>query len=51
MTEDENLNPTQLESLNAELETFLYELFCIEQCTGISNSQKYFIFCIQVGKA
>jgi hypothetical protein len=49
--EDANLNPTQLESLNPELQTFFYELFRKQQLAGISNSQKYFIFCIQLGKA
>jgi hypothetical protein len=42
--EDENLNQTQEESLNSELQTFFYELFCKQQRAGISNSRKYFIF-------
>jgi hypothetical protein len=36
--EDENLNPTQQESLNSELQTFFYELFRKQQRAGISNS-------------
>jgi hypothetical protein len=45
------MNPTQLESLNSELLTFFYELFRKQQRAGINNSRKYFVFCIQVGKA
>jgi hypothetical protein len=51
MTEDENPNPKQLESLNSELQRFCYEFFRKQQRAGISNPQKYFIFCIKVGKA
>jgi hypothetical protein len=49
--EDENPNPKQLESLNSELQRFCYEFFRKQQRAGISNPQKYFIFCIKVGKA
>jgi hypothetical protein len=45
------MNPTQLESLNSELQTFLYGLFRKQRDAENNNSQKYFIFCIQVGKA
>jgi hypothetical protein len=42
--EIENLNPTQKESLNSELQ-IISMIFLVN-----SNSQKYFIFLTQVGK-
>jgi hypothetical protein len=49
VTEGENLNPGQQESLNPS-KRFFYDFFCKQQRAKNINSQKYFIFSTQVGK-
>jgi hypothetical protein len=51
MTEDETLNPTQLESLNSELHTFSVNLFVNSSAQESATHENISSFAYKMGKA